>query len=131
MSRKIGSGSKRLFKWAFPGLCFFIFLFSGLQLSDKYVQYIADVGIRTAELRCRKRPLCQLHRNHGSGSKRLYMTKAVGQLRLNADLKQGLLPVLGQRDRDRRAHLRSVDDIFRIPIGWDRSRDRSHSDSDG
>ena len=56
---------KFFFKWAMPGLFFFSFIFSGLQLTNKYVRNIDDVGIRTADLWCRKRPLCQLRHNHG------------------------------------------------------------------
>ena len=52
------------FKWAIPALFFFIFVFSGYQLTDKYVLNIADVGIRTADLWCRKQLLCQLRHNH-------------------------------------------------------------------
>ena len=36
------------------------------------IRNIADVGIRTADLWCRKRPLCQLRHNHGPNYLSLY-----------------------------------------------------------
>ena len=50
-----------LLRWAIPGLFFFNFVFSTVQLVDKV---FADVWIWTVDLLCQKRPLNQLSHNH-------------------------------------------------------------------
>ena len=56
-----------IFKWANPGLFFFIFVFFWIAI-DRYTpinsKNFADVGILTMDLWCRKRPLSQLRHNH-------------------------------------------------------------------
>ena len=50
-----------LLSWAFPGLLFFIFVFLYEQLTGNIGSIkVAVDWIRTAELWCSKRPLCQL-----------------------------------------------------------------------
>ena len=51
---------KMIFKWAIPGLFFFIVVFS---IQSIVHTYFADDWIRTTDLYCRKRLLSQLHHN--------------------------------------------------------------------
>ena len=57
--------NKHFFRWAIPGIFFFIFVFLLQFTVYKYsIWKFADGWIRTTDLWCRKQPLFQLNHNH-------------------------------------------------------------------